>query len=143
MNSEKEYPNLNTPNAIKNRFSGERAVELGKKGNKKRSENIQLKKLLIKALQGKAESDIAKEIMKQSGVEASQRRSVKNKEVLAQSIILQALGGNFKMTQLLIKMIGELPNDNTAFNIENQKHDLDTIVNALKGVNDDEQEDDN
>ena len=47
------------------------------------------------------------------------------------------------MAQLLIKMIGELPNDNTAFNIENQKHDLDTIVNALKGVNDDEQEDDN
>ena len=85
MNDKKEYPNLNTPNAIKNRFSGERAVEEGKKGNKKRSENIQLKKLLI-------------------------------------------------------KMIGELPNDNTAYNIENQKHDLDTIVNALKGVNDDTEE---
>lgn len=137
MNSEKEYPNLNTPNAIKNRFSGERAVELGKKGNKKRSENIQLKKLLIRALQDKATSSIAVDVMKQAGVE---KKSVKNKEVLAQSIILQALGGNFKMTQLLIKMIGELPNDNTAYNIENQKHDLDTIVNALKGVNDDTEE---
>lgn len=137
MNSEKEYPNLNTPNAIKNRFSGERAVELGKKGNKKRSENIQLKKLLIKALQDKATSNIAVDIMKQAGVE---KKGAKNKEVLAQSIILQALGGNFKMTQLLIKMIGELPNDNTAYNIENQKHDLDTIVNALKGVNDDTEE---
>lgn len=137
MNSEKEYPNLNTPNAIKNRFSGERAVELGKKGNKKRSENIQLKKLLIRALQDKATSSIAVDVMKQAGVE---KKGVKNKEVLAQSIILQALGGNFKMTQLLIKMIGELPNDNTAYNIENQKHDLDTIVNALKGVNDDTDE---
>lgn len=140
MNSEKEYPNLNTPNAIKNRFSGERAVELGKKGNKKRSENIQLKKLLIRALQDKATSSIAVDVMKQAGVE---KKGVKNKEVFAQSIVLQAIGGNFKMAQLLIKMIGELPNDNTAFNIENQKHDLDTIVNALKGVNDDEQEDDN
>ena len=72
-----------------------------------------------------------------------EKKGVKNKEVFAQSIVLQAIGGNFKMAQLLIKMIGELPNDNTAFNIENQKHDLDTIVNALKGVNDDEQEDDN
>lgn len=133
MDNSEKYPNLNTPNAIKNRFSGERAVAEGKKGNKKRSDNIQLKKLLIKYLQDTATSSVASTVMQEVGVK---KRTVKNKEVLAHSMILQALGGNFKMTQLLIKMIGELPNDNTAFNIENQKQDLETIVNALKGVDD-------
>lgn len=137
MDNSEKFPNLNTPNAIKNRFSGEMAVECGKKGNKKRSENLQIKKLLQSLLLTNANSELAKSIIKESGVK-QKKSNVKNKEVLAMSIMQQALSGNYKMTQLLLKIIGEMPTDATMFNAEAQKQDLQVLVNAIKGVNEGE-----
>ena len=133
MDNGEKFPNLNTPNAIKNRFSGDRAVINGKKGNQKRTENLRISKLLQSLLLTNASSELAKNIIKESGVELKGKK-VKNKEVLAMAIMQQALAGNFKMTQLLLKIIGEMPTDITMFNVEAQKQDLEYLVDAIKGV---------
>lgn len=134
MDNKETYPNLNTPNAIKNRFSGERAVECGKKGNKARSDNIKVKKTLINLLQDKVRSNIGIEIFKQSGMDTRTAGKQKNKDAIVQAMLLQALSGNYKYTELILKIIGEMPADNTAFNSENQKQDLQMIVEAIGGV---------
>lgn len=137
MENGEKYPNLNTPNAIKARFSGERAVKCGRNGNKKRSENIAMRKMIISLLQDKARSDIAMEVMKMAGYDKKDAVKVKNKEVIANAILLNSMQGSYKHTELLLKLIGEMPTDTTTFNIEAQKNDLSMLVEAIKGVKED------
>ena len=72
--------------------------------------------------------------MKQSGMDTRTATKKKNKDAIVQAMLLQALNGNYKYTELILKIIGEMPTDNTSFNSENQKQDLMMIVQAIGGV---------
>lgn len=132
MANKEKYPNLTTPKAVENRFqSGEEAVEKGRKGGKKRVENANIRKILMTLLQDKANSEITKKIFQETG---TQIKAPKNKDAVACAILLNALSGSSKFTELLLKIIGEMPNETININNEKQDENLNNIVLALKGV---------
>lgn len=132
MKEERIYPNLTTPKAVANRFkSGEMAVKNGQKGAKKRIENIKIRKIVMNLMQDKANSELAKQIFKRVGKD---NKAQTNKDAVACSILVNALSGSVKYTELLLKIIGEMPNETININNEKQDENLSNIVLALKGV---------